>query len=255
MENFNELSGTIALALGAAWASGINLYAAILVLGLLGATGNMTLPEHLQVLTNPLVIGAAGIMYAVEFFADKIPVADSGWDTVHTFIRIPAGAILAASAVWDADPAVAIAAGILGGGLAAGSHATKAGTRVLINTSPEPFTNWTASILEDVAVIGGLWTAVNYPWLFIVLLVLFVLLVIWLLPKLWRGIKKAFAFMGRLFGREPAEEAAIPPSPPEADPAAETVEQKLAQVLRMFDQGLISEDEYLEKKRDLLKTI
>lgn len=199
MDPFYDVTAAIALAMGAAWASGINLYAAILVLGLLGMTGNMVLPENLQVLTHPLVLGAAGIMYVVEFFADKIPGVDTGWDTLHTFIRIPAGAVLAAGAMGDVNPAIAVAAGILGGGLAAGSHALKAGTRVLINTSPEPVTNWTASVTEDVAVVGGLWVALHYPWLFIALIVLFVLLLIWVLPKLWRGIKKIAGFIKRLF--------------------------------------------------------
>lgn len=207
MENFTDLTSAISLAMGAAWASGINLYAAILVLGLAGATGNMVLPEHLQILSDPLVIGAAALMYAIEFFADKIPAADTGWDTIHTFIRIPAGAMLAAGAMGEVDPAVAIAAGILGGGLAAGSHATKAGSRVLINTSPEPFSNWTASILEDITVIAGIWTAINHPWLFIVLIILFIVLMIWLLPKLWRGIKLIFISIGRFFGRKPVEKS------------------------------------------------
>ena len=145
MEQFSELARTISLALGASWASGINLYAAILVMGLLGITGNIALPENLQILMNPMVIGAAGVMYVIEFFADKIPAVDTSWDTVHTFVRIPAGAMLAAGAVGDVSPAVAVTAGILGGGLAAGTHAAKSGSRVLINTSPEPFTNWTAS--------------------------------------------------------------------------------------------------------------
>jgi hypothetical protein len=200
MEHYTELIGIISLALGAAWASGINLYAALLVLGLLGVTDNIVLPENLQVLQNPIVIGAAGIMYLVEFFADKVPGVDTGWDTLHTFIRIPAGALLAAGAVGDVNPAVAIAAGILGGGMAAGSHATKAGSRVLINTSPEPFTNWTASAAEDVAVVAGLWTALYHPWVFVIFIVLFVGLLIWLLPKLWRGIIKILSAIGRMFG-------------------------------------------------------
>lgn len=209
MENFAELSGTIALAMGAAWASGINLYAAILVLGLLGATGSMTLPQNLDILSHPLVIGAAAIMYIIEFITDKIPAADSGWDAVHTFIRIPAGVVLAAGAVGDVDPAVAIAAGILGGGLAAGTHATKAGSRVLINTSPEPFTNWTASILEDLAVIGGLWAAINHPLLFFTILILFIIISIWLLPRIWKGVKAVGAKVGRLLGYKQAGEAEI----------------------------------------------
>jgi hypothetical protein len=199
MEHYTELIGIISLALGAAWASGINLYAALLVLGLLGVTDNIALPENLQVLQNPIVIGAAGIMYLVEFFADKVPGVDTGWDTLHTFIRIPAGALLAAGAVGDVNPAVAIAAGILGGGMAAGSHATKAGSRVLINTSPEPFTNWTASAAEDVAVVAGLWTALYHPWVFVIIIVLFIGLLIWLLPKLWRGIMKIISAIGRMF--------------------------------------------------------
>ena len=204
MEPFDQIVNTLALTMGAAWASGINLYAAVLVLGLLGVTENIVLPAGLQVLMNPLVIGAAGVMYVVEFFADKVPGVDTGWDTLHTFIRIPAGALLAAGAVGDVNPAIAVAAGIMGGGLAAASHATKAGTRVLINTSPEPFTNWTASVLEDVAVVAGLWTALHYPWVFIALLIVLILLMIWLLPKLWRGIKKVVGFIIDLLkGKKP----------------------------------------------------
>jgi hypothetical protein len=210
MEQFNELVHTLSLALGASWASGINLYAAVLVLGLLGATENIVLPENLQVLMHPMVIMAAGVMYIVEFFADKVPGVDTGWDTFHTFIRIPAGALLAAGAVGDVNPAAAVAAGLLGGGLAAGSHAAKAGSRVLINTSPEPFTNWTASVAEDVAVIGGVWVALNHPWAFLAFIIVFIALLIWLLPKIWRGIKKVFAFVGRLLGIGRDKDAAVP---------------------------------------------
>ncbi len=199
MEQVDQVIKTISLTMGTAWASGINLYASILVLGLLGSTESIVLPSGLQILMHPVVIGAAGVMYVVEFFADKIPGVDTSWDGIHTFIRIPLGALLAAGAVGDVDPAVAIAAAILGGGLTATTHATKAGTRVLINTSPEPVTNWTASILEDLAVIGGLWTALHYPWVFTIFLILFILLMIWLLPKLWRGIKKVFGFVASLF--------------------------------------------------------
>lgn len=255
MESFNELTGTIALALGAGWASGLNLYAAILVLGLLGATGNMVLPEHLEILKNPLVIGAAGIMYAVEFFADKIPGADTGWDGIHTFIRIPAGAMLAAGAVGEVDPAVAVAAGILGGGLAAGSHAVKAGSRVLINTSPEPFTNWTASVVEDAAVVAGLWTALNYPWLFLIFLVVFVLLLIWLLPKLWRGIKKLFGFIGRLLGRRSADAAPEKQPEPAVDQRTDAVEAKLKKLQMLFEKGVITQGEYEQQRLEILKSI
>lgn len=199
MDDFNELVKTISMTMGAAWGSGINLYATILVLGILGITENIVLPQGLEVLMNPLVIGAAGVMYAAEFFADKVPGVDTGWDTFHTFIRIPAGVMLAAGAVGEVNPAVAVAAGILGGGLSASAHAAKAGTRLLINTSPEPVSNWTASIAEDIAVIGGVWAALTHPLVFLVLLLLFILLLAWFLPKLWDAIKKFFGFISRLF--------------------------------------------------------
>jgi hypothetical protein len=195
-----DLTNTLALTLGAGWASGIDLYAAILVLGFLGATGRMDLPQGLDVLSDPLVMLAAGVMYLVEFFTDKIPGVDTAWDTLHTFIRIPAGAMLAAGAVGDVGAGAELAAALLGGGMAAASHAAKAGTRVLINTSPEPFTNWTASVVEDFAVVGGLITAVSHPVVFLILLALFFGLLIWLLPKLWRGIKRVFGAVARLFG-------------------------------------------------------
>lgn len=189
-----ETIDIIALTLGVAWASGINLYAAILTLGLLGVGGYTQLPESLQALQDPIVISAAGLMYCVEFFADKTPGIDTGWDTVHTFIRIPAGAMLAAGAAQglEINQAVELTAAILGGSLAAGSHLTKSGSRILINTSPEPVSNWTASFTEDIAVIGGLWTALNYPLVFIALLIVMIALMIWLLPKIWRAIKALF---------------------------------------------------------------
>lgn len=195
----------IALSMGVAWASGINLYATLAMLGIMGATGNIDLPPDLEILTNPIVIFAACGMYVVEFFADKIPGVDTVWDTLHTFVRIPAGAIMAAGALGDVSPAAEMAALILGGGLAGVSHGVKAGSRVLINTSPEPFTNWTASVAEDVAVIGGLWTALNHPVAFLVVLGIFILLAIWLLPKLWRAIKFLFAKLRQLFGGPKAE--------------------------------------------------
>lgn len=200
MESYQALLATLALTMGASWASGVNLYAALLVLGLGGISGNIDLPQGLEVLENPLVIGAAGLMYAVEFFIDKTPGVDSGWDAISTFIRLPAGAMLAAGAVGDVTPALEIAAGIMGGGLAATSHSIKSGTRLLINTSPEPVTNWTASISEDLLVLGGLWTALNHPAIFIILMVIFIILAILILPKLWRLIKLLFRKIGQFFG-------------------------------------------------------
>lgn len=192
----------IALTMGAAWASGINLYAAVFMLGYLANTGNIALPQELMVVSDPLVMMAAAIMYCVEFFADKTPGVDTAWDSIHTFIRIPAGAILAMAAVGDTTPAVEFAAFLLGGTIATGSHLTKAGSRVMINTSPEPVSNWAASIFEDVAVIVGLWTALNHPVIFLVLMILFIVFVIWFLPKLWRAIKKVFNFIRRMIQGE-----------------------------------------------------
>lgn len=213
MEQLDQIVTLIALTMGVGWASGINLYATLVTLGILGITGNMVLPEELAVLSNPLVIAAAGLMYMVEFTADKVPGVDSVWDSIHTFIRIPAGAVLAASMVGDTSVAAELAAAIVGGGLAATTHATKTGGRLLINTSPEPMTNWVASIGEDIAVVLGIWTAVQNPWLFLVLLILFLLMLIWLLPKIWRGLKKAGRGIKSLFirNREPQSNAATEP--------------------------------------------
>jgi hypothetical protein len=196
MEQLEQIIKTLSLTMGAAWASGINLYATLLMLGFLGLTDNIVLPQSLEILMNPMVMGAAGLMYFVEFFADKVPGVDSGWDTIHTFVRIPAGVLLAAGAVGDVNPALVLSAAIVGGGLAAGSHLTKSGTRLLINASPEPVSNWTASILEDIAVIAGVWAALTHPVIFLVFLAVFICLALWLLPKIWKGIKKMFRFLG-----------------------------------------------------------
>ncbi len=214
MEGLEQLSTTLALTMGVAWASGINLYAAIVTLGLLSYNDQINLPPDLEIVANPLVIGAAGLMYVVEFFADKIPGVDTVWDSIHTFIRIPAGALLATAAIGDVSPAMMAAAGIVGGGLATGTHAMKAGSRVLINTSPEPFTNWGASIGEDVSVISGIWLCLNHPVLFLVMLVVFIGLMIWLLPKIWKGIKKVFQFIFNFFGggRRDSNNPDLPPN-------------------------------------------
>ncbi len=215
METFDQVSSIIALGMGLAWASGINLYAALLALAVLANTGNIVLPEQLQVVESPLVMVAAGIMYFIEFFADKVPGVDTGWDTVQTFIRIPAGAVLAAAAVGELTPAAELAAAIVGGGMAATTHATKAGTRVLINTSPEPVSNWSASLGEDLAVIGGIWAALNHPYIFLGFLVLFIVLMVWLLPKLWRGVRAVFARLATLFTGTPEQTPRL--KPPDAD--------------------------------------
>ena len=197
MGEYSDLIQTLSLTLGVAWASGINLYAAVAVLGLGGATGYVDLPPALEVVQDPVIILAAACMYCVEFMADKMPGVDSAWDGLHTFIRIPAGAMLAAAAAGPVDPAIAIAAGLLGGGVTAATHATKAGSRVLINTSPEPFSNWAASFAEDFAVFAGLWVALHHPVLFLLVLLLFLALLCFLLPKIARGVH---AVLGRIGG-------------------------------------------------------
>lgn len=202
MDNFSHTISLLSLSMALGWASGLNVYATVFMLGILGAMGSIVLPPDLLILTHPAVLMASGFMYVVEFFADKIPGVDSGWDVLHTFIRIPAGVVLAAAAVGPVDPAVVFAAAIVGGVLSAGSHAGKAGIRVLINSSPEPFTNWTASVLEDILVISGLWLALTHPYLFLLLLVGFVLFMLWLLPRLWKAIRRLFGAIARFFGKK-----------------------------------------------------
>ena len=196
-----DLIHQIAIGAGLAWGSGIRLYAVVFLSGVLAHFGVITLPSGLQVLTHPLVLSASGIMFLLEFFADKIPGFDSVWDTIHTFIRIPAGAILAAATFSNVDPAWMLAAGLVGGTIASGAHLTKAGSRAVINTSPEPFSNWLASFAEEAVVLGGLWTMFLHPVAFLVMLVLFLALAAWLLPKFWRGLR---SLAHRVGGRPPA---------------------------------------------------
>ncbi len=199
-----EALNLVALGLGAAWASGINLYLAVLVLGGLGATGMVDLPGDLTVLEHPAVLAAAGGLYIVEFVADKVPGVDSAWDALHTFIRIPAGALLAAGVLQDWGAGYEVAAALLAGGtLAAASHATKASGRVAVNTSPEPFSNWIVSLVEDALVLGGLFLALFMPALFLTLLGVFALLVIWLLPKLWRALRRLFGGAKKAMENDP----------------------------------------------------
>ena len=219
MQEYQSIIEIIALSMGVAWASGINLYAVLLVLGIGGATGNIALPENLEVLANPMVIGAAGLMYLVEFGVDKTPGADSVWDGLHSFIRLPAGALLAGGMVGEVEPAMMLAAAIVGGGVSATSHFSKASTRLLINTSPEPVSNWTASLTEDIAVLGGLWLALNHPLVFLAALVVFVGLAIWLLPKMWRLILQLFERLKNFLSgnRETPQDNSIEP-PTTLDP-------------------------------------
>jgi len=203
VSDYDALLQTLALTAGTAWASGINLYATITALGVAGSTGYIDLPPGLAVVQDPLVILAAGAMYCVEFLADKIPGVDTAWDAMHTFIRIPAGALMAAGAVGEVSPALSVAAALAGGGLTAATHATKAGSRALINTSPEPFSNVAASVTEDIAVFGGLWLAVKQPLGFAIAFGLFLLALVWALPRLWRGTRILYQKLGRWLGMLP----------------------------------------------------
>lgn len=200
----------LALALALAWASGIRLYAVLFLAGLAGRFDwfGLSAPKSFELLSHPLILGATGLLLFIEFFADKIPGFDTIWDAIHTFVRIPAGALLAAGVIGTEDgPAWALAAGLLGGTITAGTHFLKAGGRAAINTSPEPVSNWTASFTEDAAVLGGLWLAIQHPAMFLALLGLFVLLMIWLLPKLYRFIRALFARIAALFANETASTA------------------------------------------------
>ena len=190
----------VALAAALGWASGIRLYAVLFIIGAIGFAGWYDLPTHLKILSHPMVLAASGFMVFAEFFADKIPGFDSVWDLVHTLIRIPAGAALAASVFGDSPPAWTVAAAIVGGTLAAGSHFTKSGARMVINTSPEPISNWAASFSEDLVVGTMLYLALAYPVAFFVLLALLVALSIWLMPKLVRFIATMIDRIARWFG-------------------------------------------------------
>jgi hypothetical protein len=190
---------TLSAAAALAWASGMRLYLVLFVLGALGRFGTITLPEHLVLLSNDWVLTASALMTAMEFFADKIPLVDSLWDAVHTFIRIPAGAVLAASTMGFDDPALTMVAAMVGGAITSGSHLSKAGARALVNTSPEPFTNWATSLTEDGMVLGGLWLAYAFPWVFLALLLLFLILVALLLPRLLRVLRTLLQRVAILF--------------------------------------------------------
>ena len=191
---------TLALIAGLGWASGVRLYAVLFFLGILHHAGVIELPPDLELLAHPAVMAVSGLLFLTEFFADKIPGFDSVWDAVHTFIRIPGGALLAAAAVAQGDPGLALAAGLLGGIFAAGAHFTKAGGRMLINASPEPFSNWAASLGEDTLAVAALWSAFKYPLLLLAALALFLIAVALLAPRLIRGIRSVLSAIRRLLG-------------------------------------------------------
>lgn len=186
-----DLPQLIALAAGLGFASGIRLYAVLLIAGLMGYAGWVDLPGGLAVLQHPWVLAASSAMFTVEFVADKIPGVDSVWDAIQTFIRIPAGAALAAGVFGGMDSAAwSTAAAIIGGSLAATSHFTKAGTRAAANTSPEPFSNIGLSVAEDIGIAGLMWLLLTYPLIALGVVIVLLILAIWLLPKLFRFIAR-----------------------------------------------------------------
>ena len=199
---------TLSLALGSAWTSGINLYATVTVLGLLQKFGATHLPGGLDVLDNWWIIGVAGFLYAIEFFADKIPYVDSVWDVVHTFIRVPAGAIVAYAATNQMDAGVSTIATLLGGGLALSSHGTKAAVRAGANLSPEPVSNWILSFVEDAIAIVGAFLAVFAPVLIAIVLIIFSIFFVWFFPKIFRAMRRMINAMRGLFAGESFKEVA-----------------------------------------------
>ena len=197
-----EWFSTLTLALGAAWTSGINLYATVSVLGLLQRFAGVQLPGGLEVLDNWWIIGIAGGLYIVEFVADKVPYFDSVWDVIHTFIRVPAGAVMAYGATVGMDTSIIVIATLLGGGLALSSHGTKAAIRAGANLSPEPVSNWILSIVEDIIAVAGAILAVVAPVLIAIVLIIFAVFFIWFAPKVFRAIRRMLNAVRALFRGE-----------------------------------------------------
>jgi Domain of unknown function (DUF4126) len=205
----------LSLAMGTAWTSGINLYATVAALGIANRMDMIHLPQNLEVLSHPGVIAIACVMYVIEFFADKVPYVDSGWDALHTFIRVPAGAILAAQSLGDLNPAMELMALLAGGSVSLVAHGTKATARLAINASPEPFSNWAASVTEDVAVFGSIWLMFNHPILMLILVLTFLAFIVWLAPKIYRLAKRGFqALRAKMRGGRPDQSAGNPSTQP-----------------------------------------
>lgn len=185
-----ELFATAAIAAAVAWGAGLRLYAVVFALGVLHRLEIIPLPASLEMLAHPLVMGIAGLLALAEFFGDKVPWIDSLSDTIQTFIRIPAGAALAAAFFSDGGTAMQAAALLLGGTVTAGTHLAKAGSRAIINTSPEPVTNIAASLGEESLLLSGGWLVLHYPLIFVLLLLLFMLTVVYFLSRLWRAFRQ-----------------------------------------------------------------
>jgi hypothetical protein len=186
---------TLALALGTGFSSGLNLYATVATLGLLQRFGIIHLPQPLQVVAHPWVLGISVALYLVEFFADKVPYVDTLWDTIHTFVRPPAAAVLAYAAAGAAPPEWRWGAALLAGGVALTSHGTKASARAAVNTSPEPFSNWVLSFGEDLLAVWLSWLASVHPVATIVIVAALVAFCAFLLFHLFRFARKAFRRM------------------------------------------------------------
>ncbi len=194
-----NLISTLAIAMGAGWVSGINLYAAVATLGLLGRFAHLRLPGELNVLTSWWIIGLAVALYLVEFVADKVPYVDSVWDAIHTFIRIPAGAVLAATAFGDFDRGVQVAAFLLGGGLALSAHGTKAGARAAINLSPEPASNIVASLTEDAIAVGSILLSFFAPFVLFAVIAGFVVISFLMARRIFSAMKGMMLRLRRAF--------------------------------------------------------
>jgi len=195
-----NLGHLLALAAALGWASGLRLYAVVFFTGLAGALGWVPLPAGLQVLQHPLVLGAAGLLGLLEFVVDKIPGLDSLWDALHTVIRIPAGAALAAAVFGGDQAAWAVVAGLAGATLAATSHLAKTTTRAAVNTSPEPFSNVALSLAGDAAVPAMLWLAWTHPALFAVALLLTLALMVSVTVLLLKFLKSLIRSLRDRFG-------------------------------------------------------
>jgi len=195
----------LGLAVGSAWTSGINLYATVAVLGLLQRYGLARLPGGLDVLDNWWIIGTALALYVVEFFADKVPYVDTVWDAVHTFIRVPAGAALAAAATSDISPAVQVVALLVGGGLALSTHGTKATVRAAANVSPEPVSNWLLSLVEDVVAVGAVVLSVVSPVVLLIAVAVFLVVFAWLARRVLRRLRRMAARARDFFSGRAAE--------------------------------------------------
>jgi len=178
--------------MGSSWASGVNLYLTTACLGIAHRMGWIILPGDMEVLSHPLVIGTAAVIYLIEFFADKIPYVDSAWDSVHTFIRPVGGMALGYMAMADVGPVAQYPVALLTGSIALDSHLTKATSRAAINTSPEPLSNTVASVTEDVGVLGAVYLVIRHPVVASILVILFVLFSIWFLKKMFRFVRRIF---------------------------------------------------------------